>query len=190
MFGTDPIGLMIGGLLAGVAFGFLLQRGQVAKYSVIVGQFLFVDYTVIKIMFTAIVVGGLGVYAMLGLGWIDGLMVKPAAMLGVGLGGLIFGVGMTSLGYCPGTCVAAVGSGSRHAIVGMIGGVVGAAIYAEVYPALEGGLLKVADLGKVTLPDVLHVSPWLVLTVLVGVAGVVFAAITRWERRQATLEVK
>ena len=80
MFGVDSIGLVIGGLLAGVAFGVLLQKGGVTRYATIVGQFLFTDYTVLKIMLTAILTGAVGVYGMLQLGWIDGLLIKPAQL--------------------------------------------------------------------------------------------------------------
>jgi hypothetical protein len=38
---------------------------------------------------------------------------------------------MAILGYCPGTGVAAIGDGSRDAITGVIGMVVGAALFAE-----------------------------------------------------------
>lgn len=190
MFATDPPFLMLGGLLAGLVFGVLLQRGGVATYRVIVGQFLLVDFTVAKVMFTAIVVGGLGVYGMLALGLIDGLMVKPAYLVGVGLGGLIFGVGMTSLGYCPGTGVAAVAAGSRHAAWGILGGVFGAAAYTAVFPSIAGSLLKVADVGKVTLPEMLGVPPFAILGVLVAVAIGMFTLITRWERSHPAPETE
>jgi len=39
------------------------------------------------------------------------LHIKNATLLGNALGGLIFGVGMAILGYCPGTGVAAIGAG-------------------------------------------------------------------------------
>ena len=42
----------------GILFGVLLHRGGVANYNVIVNQFRFKDFTVLKIMFTAIIVGG------------------------------------------------------------------------------------------------------------------------------------
>jgi len=183
MFTFDSAPLMVGGLLVGLVFGFLLQKGQVAKYAVIVGQFLFVDYTVLKVMLTAIVVGGIGVYAMLQLGLIEGLMIKPAYLAGVGVGGLIFGVGMSSLGYCPGTCVAAAGSGSRHALFGILGGVFGAGVYTEIYPLIDHNFLQLADYGKITFPEMLGVSPWLALAVLATASVGVFAAIERWERR-------
>ena len=183
MLSSDALSVLLGGLAAGIVFGFLLQRGRVANYAVIVGQFLLTDFTVLKVMLTAILVGGVGVYAMLQLGLISALMVKPAYLLGVALGGLVFGVGMAGLGYCPGTAVAAVGSGSRHALWGIVGGIVGAAAYAEVYPSISDGLLTVADYGKVTLPDLLHVSPWMLLAVLAVISLTAFTLIGRWERR-------
>ena len=48
----------------GLLFGFLLHRGGVADYNVIVRQFRFRDFTVLKIMFTAILVGGVGVLVL------------------------------------------------------------------------------------------------------------------------------
>ena len=42
------------GLITGVAFGFLLQKGRVAKYQTILGQLLLKDWTVVKIMATAV----------------------------------------------------------------------------------------------------------------------------------------
>ena len=49
------------GLLTGIAFGFLLQKGRVAKYQTILAQLLLKDWTVLKIMMTAVVVGSIGV---------------------------------------------------------------------------------------------------------------------------------
>jgi hypothetical protein len=45
-------------------FGFLLQKGQVIKYRVIVGQSLLHDFTVLKTMLTAVVTGGIGLYIL------------------------------------------------------------------------------------------------------------------------------
>jgi uncharacterized membrane protein YedE/YeeE len=85
----------------------------------------------LKIMLTAIVVGGAGVYALFGMGAIESLHIKNATLWGNLVGGAIFGIGMAILGYCPGTGVAAIGDGSRDAITGVIGMVVGAALFAE-----------------------------------------------------------
>src|SRR5450759_3836941 len=92
-------------------FGVLLHRGGVANYNVIVNQFRFRDFTVLKIMFTAIIVGGLGVLVLHGAGHAQ-YHIKPANMLGVVLGAALFGVGMVLYGYCPGTGIAAIATGS------------------------------------------------------------------------------
>jgi uncharacterized membrane protein YedE/YeeE len=190
----DTPGLIVGGLLAGVVFGFLLQKGQVAKYRVILGQFLFTDYTVLKIMLTAIVVGAIGVWGMLQLGMIQHLHVKPAVLAANAVGGLIFGAGMSLLGYCPGTGVAAMGEGSRHARWGFAGMILGAAAFAAVFPALEKGFMKLGEVAvttgdkvnnKVTLTDITGVSPWVYIAALAAISLVVFALIGRWERQQA-----
>jgi uncharacterized membrane protein YedE/YeeE len=181
----DDPGTLLGGLLTGLVFGFLLQKGQVARYRVIIGQFLFVDYTVLKIMFTAIVVGAIGVWTMLGLGMIEHLQVKAAQLAANAVGGLIFGVGMATLGYCPGTGVAAMGEGSRHAAVGVLGMIVGAGVFAAAYPALSEGLMKVGDLGKVTFVDLTGVPAGVFITGLAIAAGLSFTAIRRWETQRA-----
>ena len=59
---------MVLAVVFGAAFGFLLHRGRVANYNTIVRQFLLRDFTVIKIMMTAIVVGGIGVFALVQFG--------------------------------------------------------------------------------------------------------------------------
>jgi hypothetical protein len=190
MFSFDPTSKLVLGLLTGLAFGFLLQRGGVTRYRVILGQFLLKDHTVLKTMLTAVVVGSAGVYALHQFGGYTALgevalHVKSTAVLGNILGGLIFGVGMVLLGYCPGTGVAALGDGSRHAIPGLFGMLAGAAIYAEAYPAIKGSLLTVLSYGKITLPGVLQLSPWLFVVGLAIVAVGLFSLLRRFEAKAA-----
>jgi hypothetical protein len=169
------------GLLTGVAFGFLLHKGQVTKFGTIVKQFLLKDFTVLKVMLTAVVVGGLGVYAIVGLDQ-AALHVKPLVLGGVLAGGLFFGIGMSLLGYCPGTGVAAIAQGSRHAIFGVLGMFAGAALYAEVHPLLKSTLYASNDYGKMTLDTAFGISPWLVLAGITVLALAVFAVIEVWQR--------
>jgi len=189
MLQFDTTSMILAGLLTGLVFGVLLQRAHVTRYSTILGQFLFTDYTVLKVMLTAIVVGGVGVYAMLGSGMIEHLHVKSATLVANVLGGLIFGVGMAILGYCPGTGVGAIGEGSRHAIPGLLGMIVGAGLYAEIYPAIQSNLLKFGDFGKITLATSTHSSPWVWLGILAVIAAVVFVLIERHERRASKTAV-
>ncbi len=173
------------GALAGLVFGFLLQKGGVTRYSVIVGQFLLKDFTVLKVMLTAIIVGSVGIFGMRAMGSEVALHIKNATLFGNILGGLIFGVGMAILGYCPGTGVGAMGDGSRHAIPGVLGMLVGAAIFAEVYPFMKAEVLGVADLGKATLDSVSGLSPWWFIALMTAAGIAVFVVLERWERSHA-----
>ena len=46
---------------------------------------------------------------------------------------------------------------------GVLGILIGAGIYSEVYPSIENNLLKLGDYGKLTIPTVLGVNPWFVI---------------------------
>ena len=116
-------------VLMGAAFGVLLHKGKVTSCNVIENQFRLKDWTVLKVMGTAIVVGGVGVLALIDTGNAK-YYVKDANLLGVGLGAALFGVGMVVYGYCPGTGLAAIATGSVHALVGAFGMIVGAILYA------------------------------------------------------------
>ncbi|HPJ48542.1 MAG TPA: hypothetical protein PK162_06635 [Synergistales bacterium] len=55
---------LLWGLAFGIAFGFLLQKGGVTKYDIIAGQLLLKDFTVVKVMLSAILTGMVGIYFM------------------------------------------------------------------------------------------------------------------------------
>jgi uncharacterized membrane protein YedE/YeeE len=156
----------------GLVFGWLLHRGGVASYNVIVGQFRLTDFTVLKVMFTAIIVGGFGVLVLHGMGHAN-YHIKPANMLGVVLGSTIFGAGMVIYGYCPGTGIAAAATGSVHALVGFAGMLGGGILYALSFRWVQGHLLNVWGLGKVRLPEITGLPDWawFVLLAAVGAAG-------------------
>ena len=78
----ESLDKLVLGFLTGVIFGFLLQKGRVAKFEVIVGQFLLRDWTVVKTMGTAVVVGAIGVYALVAADAAS-LHIKPALLGGV-----------------------------------------------------------------------------------------------------------
>jgi uncharacterized membrane protein YedE/YeeE len=154
----EPTKLALG-LLTGIVFGFLLQKGRAAKFHVIIGQFLLKDWTVVKIMGTAVVVGSIGVYALVVMDMAS-LHVKPLLLGGVLLGAVCFGVGMAVFGYCPGTSVAACGEGRRDAMVGVLGMLVGAGVYVALFPVLQPVIESLGDMGEITLPQLTGTSPW------------------------------
>jgi hypothetical protein len=164
------------GLAIGVGFGFLLQRGGVTRYEVVIGQLLLQDFTVVKIMLTAIVTGMIGVHALCAAGWAT-LSKKPGSVGSTVVGGLIFGVGFAVLGYCPGTMIGAVGQGSLDALFGMAGMLVGTAVYAAAYPALSRSILKIGDFGQVTLPELFRVQVWPVVCAVGACLGAILIAV-------------
>jgi uncharacterized protein len=173
--------LMAGAIVFGFLFGLLLQRGGVTDYNVIVNQFRFKDFTVLKIMLTAVVVGGIGV-ALLHSGGLANTHIKASPMLAIILGSAIFGVGMVLYGYCPGTGLAAIGTGSLHALAGVGGMMLGGILYALTFPWVAKHILPVADIGKSTLDQLTGAPVWLVFAALVVVAGAVFALVHKIEK--------
>ncbi|SMP53679.1 YeeE/YedE thiosulfate transporter family protein [Anoxynatronum buryatiense] len=162
---------LLWGLGIGLVFGFLLQKGGATQYDVIVGQLLLKDFTVLKIMLSAVVTGMLGIYAMKGRGWVT-LHPKKGSVGKNVIGGLIFGVGFALLGYCPGTIAGAIGNGFLDAALGGLAGIfIGTGLFAALYPRLEKGILKVGDYGDITLPELLKVNDWAV--VIPVTAGIV-----------------
>lgn len=155
----DPSKLLLG-LISGVLFGILLQKGQVAKFRVILGQLLLKDWTVFKIMGTAIAVGSIGVNMLVAAG-VASLHVQTASLARVILGGVLFGIGMALFGLCPGTSVAACGGGRRDAMVGVTGMLFGAGAYVLLFPRLQPIFQSMPDFGKVTLPQITGTPTWL-----------------------------
>jgi len=164
----------------GLAFGWLLERGRVLDYNVIVNQLRLRDFTVLKVMLTAVVVGGIGVFLLVQMGaaqW----HLRDANMGGVVLGGLLFGVGMALYGYCPGTGLAAAATGRTHALVGVLGMIAGAIAYAYAFAWLRGTVLAWWNAGRITLADVTGLPMCLLYGLLAVVAVGLFVAIERWE---------
>jgi len=154
--------MLVYGLITGMLFGFFLQKALVLRYDKQLGALRLIDMTIVKFMFSTILVGMVGVYLLRDLGLVK-LSLKPTILGGNIVGGLIFGLGWGLLGYCPGTSAGALGEGRWDAVWGILGMLAGAALYAEVYPFFKGTLLTWGDYGKITIPQVLGVSPWVII---------------------------
>jgi hypothetical protein len=157
---------LVQGLLFGIVFGFLLQKGGATRYDVIIGQLLLEDFTVVKIMLSAVLTGMIGVHTMKRLGWVH-LNPKPGSWSQNVIGGLIFGAGFALLGYCPGTIAGAIGNGFLDALTGGLAGILfGSGLFAALYPRLKDGILRAGYYGDVTLPRLLKVGDWTVIVPL------------------------
>jgi hypothetical protein len=162
------------GLVSGIIFGFLLQKGGVTKYGVIIGQLLLTDFTVVRLMLSAVLVGMIGIYAMKAAG-LARLHCREGSIGATVIGGLIFGAGFAILGYCPGTAAGAVGTGALDAAVGMVGIVLGAGIFARLYPRLDRLILNRGIFPAVTIPELIGIRPEIVVIVVaVLIAGLLY----------------
>jgi len=149
------------GLITGVLFGFLLQKGGVLRFEKQVGAMLLKDMTILKFMLSAILVGMVGIQLLASAG-IIALSHKALNLGAVLVGGALFGGGWAVMGFCPGTSIGALGEGRWHAVFAIAGMVVGAALYAEFFPFIKSTVLVWKDFGKIGLPEVLGVSPWVI----------------------------
>lgn len=178
----ETAGQLLLALVFGLAFGFLLQKGGVAKYHVLIGMLLLEDFTVAKVMLTAIVVGAVGVYVLHRLGLVE--MKVPVTRYGGNiLGGILFGVGFGLIAYCPGTDAAAAGQGNLDALVGILGLMAGSYLFAVASGFLDRTVNTWGDRGKLTLPQLLGVSPGLFLALFAPVLVLVLVVLERTTTR-------
>ena len=162
----------------GVAFGFALERAGLGSARKLTGQFLFRDFTVLKVMFSAILTAMLGTFWLGRLGLIDVafLYIPDTHLLPQLAGGAIFGLGFALAGLCPGTsCVAAAtGRGDGAAVVaGLFAGVTATGLFfSRLQPFYESGG------GRAwTLPQLLHLPYGVVVLLVVAMALAAFAAV-------------
>lgn len=165
---------LIYGIVTGFLFGILLQRAEVIRYDRQLGALRLIDMTILKYMLSAILVGMIGLAILLELGQVE-LEIKGLSFGAQGIGGLLFGIGWGVLGYCPGTSMGALGEGRFDAFWGILGGLAGAAVYAEVYPSLHGSVLKWGDAGKLTLDQWLGINHWIAIVIVAAVFLALFA---------------
>jgi len=99
--GLEGAGALVAGLLLGVAFGFILERGGLGDPKKLTGLFYLQDFTMLKVMFTAIALAaaGIGVLALLGVMDLSQIAVQPTYLWPQIVGGLVLGAGFALGGY-------------------------------------------------------------------------------------------
>ena len=156
---------LVYGLITGIIFGFLLQKGRVIRYDKQIGALRLIDLTIVKFMLSSILIAMVGVYILKDMG-IAKLSIKTTILGGNIVGGLLFGIGWGLFGYCPGTAVGALGEGRWDVVWGLLGMLAGAAIYAEAFPFMKRTVLTWGNYGKITLPQIFGVNHWVVILIL------------------------
>lgn len=181
---TDSSVIVAG--IVGIGFGFALERAGLGNAPKLAGQFTLTDFTVFKVMFTAIVVAMLGAFWASRLGVLDlaRVYVPDTFLAPQLLGGAVFGAGFALAGLCPGTsCVsAATGRGDGLAVVlGFFGGVLGTAALLPMLRTFYDSTPR----GTLLLPNVLGVPYGVVVFAVVVIALAGFALAERIEAHAA-----
>ena len=129
--------LVAGGI--GVAFGGALECAGLGDPPKLAGQFYLRDFTVLKVMLSAMLTAMLGVFwgGRLGLLDLGALYVPETYLLPQGVGGVVFGVGFVLSGLCPGTSCVALASGRIEGAATMLGLFAGVLSVGLAFPAIE-----------------------------------------------------
>lgn len=171
---------VIAPLVIGFGFGWALQKGKLGRYETIVNVFRFADLTVVKFLFTALMVAMVSIQALVSLGLCDGPPVAQTYALGNLLGGVLFGFGMALAGFCPGTVAAGAGEGRLdYLIPGALGLYVGALLFGWTYPLFFPALARLGRLGSVTVSEALGVEVWLLIVVFCELGLLLFYLLER-----------
>lgn len=167
---------MWSGLVCGVLFGWVLESAGFGSPCKLTGQFRLSDWSVLKVMFTAIVVAAAGLLIFQAMGWMaaDAVFVPSAMVAAAAVGGLLVGAGFAVGGYCPGTSVVGFFSGRLDAGVFLLGLLLGTLAFAGLYgPAMEALMNAAEVMAGDTVPDAWGIAPWvLVLGMAAALVGV------------------
>lgn len=155
--------LTLAALIGGILFGFLLRKATVSRFDTIVGQLLLKDFTVMKVIMTAILVGSIGIYSLNAIGFIPTFHLSPTPILFSAVGGGIFGIGMSVTGYCPGTAIASLAEGSKDMIYGFVGMLVGSLLFNEFSPYIMSFIDQKDKVYQQTFSKFLSVPDWAVI---------------------------
>jgi len=159
----------------GFFFGFALEKSGFSTCKMMVSQFYFTNFRVLKVMFSAVVVAMSGIVILSNFGFLDTtkLFINPFYVGPVILAGLILGAGFAIAGFCPGTSVVAAATGKIDAMIFLVGIFLGAFTFGWSFEWLED-FYNSGYLGRIKLSDIFGLSPYIVALLVIVIAGVSF----------------
>jgi thiosulfate/3-mercaptopyruvate sulfurtransferase len=173
--GSGPA--FVAAFIIGMLFGLVLERAGFGSSRKLAAVFYFKDMTVIKVMFTAVLVAALGLaYARLfGLIRPDTAYLLPTVYGAQIVGGLLFGVGFVVGGWCPGTAAAGLARGKLDALIFLAGAVLGSILFNELFGLIKP-LYTAGQRGVLFVYDSLGLSQGAFLVLFVTAGAVIFGA--------------
>jgi hypothetical protein len=170
----NPWTYLVFGLI-GFAFGAVLEMSGFGNSKKLAAQFYFKDLTVLKVMFTAIVVAMALLFLASAIGILDfNLVYVPETYLWSGLlGGVIMGFGFIIGGFCPGTSVVSAATFKIDGLFFLLGVLTGVFAFGETEKFFDG-FWHGGYYGRLTLMDVFHLPTGVVVLLVVFMALFMF----------------
>ncbi|MBE1161985.1 YeeE/YedE thiosulfate transporter family protein [Dyella acidiphila] len=174
--------LIAGGI--GVAFGAALECAGLGDPPKLAGQFYLRDFTVLKVMLSAMLTAMLGAFWGGRLGLFDSaaFYVPDTYLLPQLVGGLIFGLGFVLSGLCPGTSCVALAGGRIEGAATMLGLLAGLLLVGLAFPAIES-FYRATPYGPLTLQGLTGLPYGVVVALVTVIAISVLAWIAKREAR-------
>ena len=128
-------------LVLGVIFGLILSRSGAADYNFIQAMFLFTNLQLYGIIGAAVLVAAPGVWLIKKrgrtlLGRKIEIELKPLHRGNV-TGGVLFGIGWSLAGMCPGPILVNIGEGKIYALAALAGALAGAGVFGTIYQRIQ-----------------------------------------------------
>jgi uncharacterized protein len=128
-------------LALGTIFGFVLSRSGAADYDYIQGMFLFERWQLYGIIATAVAITAPGLWLIkrrgrTAAGQSIAIALKPLNRGSV-IGGVLFGIGWSLAGMCPGPILVNIGEGKLYAFAALAGALTGAGAFGSLYQRLQ-----------------------------------------------------
>jgi uncharacterized protein len=170
--------------IIGIGFGFVLESNGFSSSRRLAGMFYGYDTTVLKVFFTAAIVGALGLLFLSLFNQIDlnYIYINPTYMYSAIGGGVVMGIGFILGGYCPGTSFCAASIGKLDALAFIGGMFIGIFIFSEGYPLWED-FYNAQFLGSPLLNNWLGMSRGL-LTFLIILAALGMFWVGEWAEKK------
>jgi uncharacterized membrane protein YedE/YeeE len=128
-------------LVLGTVFGFALSRSGAADYNYIQGMFLFERFQLYGVLATGVLFTAPGLWLLKKRArTITGapLQIERKSMnRGTVVGSLLFGVGWSITGMCPGPILVNIGEGKVYALAALAGALAGAALFGTAYDSFR-----------------------------------------------------
>ena len=138
-------------LVLGAIFGFVLSRSGAADYNYIQGMFLFERFQLYGIIGTAVAVTAPGLWIIKRFGRTasgDRISIARKSLnRGTVVGSLLFGIGWSMTGMCPGPIFVNIGEGKVYALAALAGALAGAGMFGMLFLWLQRlfGLPRIAS---------------------------------------------